>query len=496
VADSLLIRLEFPRCAYSGADLGAAEALPAPARVQSAFLAAAAGGPFADAKGQRLVADERHRQAVRWLEMHKPLAIIAPRVEITTYAARRYRLRAAPVPFLNDTPFEPLAALDGPVIYVWPAADRDVLEGLGELALEVTHVGRAESIVIADVSQGALPDNRSRLLRRVEGRGPGEVLRVPTPGRVEALEAAHAKATGKGRYGPGSKGRQASDEPVESAGELATTLCRFTRDEALGPWPFAEAWRLSLDGRLPQWACRLDRRVAVAAAVHRAIVAAIGADVPSFVSGRDGDGPLRGAGHLAIHPLITRGQWGQSQIVLGVPDGVPEADRGALLEALERRPRLKLAGSTLRLGVPAIGYALPFWAEAGELMATSVPIVLDAVGSPRRGRWTLDDAVICSVGYAMRGVLEAEGIDFNGGWAFRQELVLQLRALGVRANARRVASGASAFVHRASPRDLLVAVHANVELGELAPAPGGLLALGRARHMGGGLLEPVRGDDS
>ena len=68
--------------------------------------------------------------------------------------------------------------------------------------------------------------------------------------------------------------------------------------------------------------------------------------------------------------------------------------------------------------------------------------------------------------------------------------------LGVRANARRVASGASAFVHRASPRDLLVAVHANVELGELAPAPGGLLALGRARHMGGGLLEPVRGDDS
>lgn len=491
MADSLFIRLEFPRCAYSGAEFGAAEALPAPARVQSAFLAAAAGGAFAHTEGRHLVAGERHRNAVRWLEMHKPLGIIAPRVEVTTYAARRYRLRAAPVPFLTVTPFEPFAALDGPVTYVWPAADRDVLEGLAELAPEVTHVGRAESIVIADVSQGALPDDGSRLLRRVEGRGPGEVLRVPTPGRVEALEAAHVKATGKGRHGPGSKGRQASDEPVETAGELATTLCRFTRDEAVGPWPFAEAWRLSIEGSLPQWAYRLDRRVALAAAVHRAIVAAIGTDVPSFVSGRDGDGPLRGASHLAIHPFIARGHLGE--IVLGVPGGVPEADRGALLEALERRLRLKLARSTLRLGVPAISYALPFWAEAGELMATSVPIVLDAVGSPRRGRWTLDDAVICSVGYAMRGVLEAEGIDFNGGWAFRQELVLQLRARGVQANARRVAAGASAFVHRASPRDLLVAVHANVALGELAPAPGGLLALGRARHLGGGLLEPVLG---
>lgn len=239
MADSLLIRLEFPRCAYSGADFGAAEALPAPARVQSAFLAAAAGGPFADVEGRQLVADERHRNAVRWLELHKPLAIVAPRVKITTYTARRYRLRAARVPFLNDTPFEPFAALDGPVTYVWPAADRDVLEALAELAPEVTHVGRAESVVIVDVSQGALPDDRSRLLLRVDGRGPGEVLRVPTPGRVDALEAAHAKATGKGRYGPGSKGRQASDEPVETAGELATTPCRFTQDDAVGPWPFA-----------------------------------------------------------------------------------------------------------------------------------------------------------------------------------------------------------------------------------------------------------------
>jgi hypothetical protein len=37
----------------------------------------------------------------------------------------------------------------------------------------------------------------------------------------------------------------------------------------------------------------------------------------------------------------------------------------------------------------------------------------------------------------------------------------------------------------------MVAVDARVTLGDLAPAPGGLLALGRARHLGGGLLVPV-----
>jgi hypothetical protein len=53
---------------------------------------------------------------------------------------------------------------------------------------------------------------------------------------------------------------------------------------------------------------------------------------------------------------------------------------------------------------------------------------------------------------------------------------------------------ASHFAHKVSPGTLLVAVHAFVSLGELDSAGTGFLALGRARHLGGGLLRPLGGD--
>ena len=92
----------------------------------------------------------------------------------------------------------------------------------------------------------------------------------------------------------------------------------------------------------------------------------------------------------------------------------------------------------------------------------------------------------------MRGVLEAEGLTWGGGWAFRRTLVAQLREQGVDARARRVVAGAARYSHRAREGDLLVAVDAIVTLGELS-GDGGLLALGRSRHLGGGLLRPLLG---
>jgi CRISPR-associated protein Csb2 len=258
---------------------------------------------------------------------------------------------------------------------------------------------------------------------------------------------------------------------------------------ATGAWPFAEAWHLELSSALPRWALRLDRRVAVAVAVHRALVAAIGADVPAFVSGRDGHGPLQGAGHLAIH--LVRAADGRPEVVLGLPVAVQEADRATLLDALAARPTVRLGRRAVRLGYPVIGSALPFWPRKSSELATVVPMVLDTAGTPRRGSWTLDDAVICSVGYALRGALEDAGMIWGRGWRFRQALVEELRGRGVQARARRVPERASLFVHRAPPGALLVAADALVTLGNLAPAPGGLLALGRSRHLGGGLLAPL-----
>ncbi len=491
MSEALLIRASFPRAAYAGSESGGPEELPSPARIHAAFVSAAAGGPDAEPRGHILVATERHRAAVRWLEEHRPLGLLAPETRPQQYSATRYRLRAAPG-HPNATEFEPFTAIDGPVVYAWPLPDADTVRDLREIACEVTHIGRADSTVIVDVVRGEYDERADRALVPSAGRGHGHALRIAEPGRLDALEAAHEQASRPGRHGAGSQSVQAVDHPPAWASEAATRLVRFAPCGHAVAWPFQETWRMPLTGSLPAWATRSDRRVAVAVAAHRAIVAAIETDVPSFVTGRDGDGPLRGAGHLAIHVLDENR--GRPELLLGVPEGVPEADRARLLDALAERPTVRLGRDSARLGKVRTGGAVWFWPTDGAGLESITPIVLDAPGPPRRGSWTLPDAVICSLAYALRGPLEAGGFNWGTGWAFRQELVAHLRKRGVRAAARRITRSPGSYLHRAAPGELVVAVDARIALGDLAPSHRGLLALGRARHLGGGLMRPLQAE--
>ncbi len=488
MATALLVRVAFPRGAYSGGDFGSPEELPSPARVHAAFVSAAAGGPWAAVDGRVLVAEKTHQDALGWLEEHEPLGVIVPSTRLTEYRARRFRLRAA-VNHPNESDFEPFSALDGPIVYVWPPAEDRVLAALQTLAGEITHVGRADSIALVTVTQGQLDRASRGFLAASSGRGPGRALRVATAGRSVALVAAHRQAVRPGTHAAGSTGVQASDVPVGGIGDSRTVLRRFAPAGVETAWPFSEVWRLSFDRGLPSWAVRVDRRVGVAVAVHRALVSAIGTDVPSFVSGRDGEGPMRGAGHLAIQ-LTATAEGGSPEVHLGLPAGVPEGDRAALLSALAARPRVRVGSRTLGMSLPTVAPALPFWSERCAVMSTEVPMVLDAPGPPRQGGWMLEDAVICSVGYALRGMLEADGLQWQPGWEFRRRLVAVLRERGVRAAVTRVTGSASRYAYRGREGDLLVAVHATVRLGDLSGGGGGWLALGRARHLGGGLLRP------
>ncbi|MGO9791183.1 MAG: type I-U CRISPR-associated protein Csb2 [Solirubrobacteraceae bacterium] len=486
---ALVVRVSFPRAVYSGGELGTAEELPSPARVHAAFVSAAAGGPWGSVDGRVLVAGGHHERALRWLEENEPFGMIAPACRPTEYRARRYRLRAA-INHPDETDFEPFSALDGPVSYAWPQADPEVLAALQTLALEITHVGRADSIAIVDVTADDVDPASAGFLAAAAGRGPGRALRVATAGRSAALAEAHRRASAPGPQTAGSTGKQAADVPTENIGDSRTVLRRFALARLAGSWPFAEIWRVPVDGGVPSWAMRTDRRVGVAVAVHRALVSAIGDDVPAFVTGRDGDQPLKGAGHLAVHvTAIMSGA--RPEVVLAIPCGVPEADRAALLSALAGGPTVRIGGRMKQLGLPTLEPALSFWPTSGDVMATEVPMVLDAPGTPRQGRWTLENAVLCSVGYALRGALEADGVQWGVGWEFRHALVAKLRERGVQARAQRVTGSASRFTHRAREGDLLVAVDATVRLGDLAYGGYGFLALGRARHLGGGLLRPV-----
>lgn len=498
MARALLVRVTFPGGVYRGAELRRPEAIPSPARLHAAFVSAAAGGPSARADGGVLVAEDPDREAVAWLEENAPLAIVPPEVEATEYTAVRHRVRTAVDPksshdlHRDETPFEPFSAVSGSILYAWPAAPPAIRDRLAATAREITHIGQADATVLVEVTEDEVDLEADGTLRRSRGRGPGRELRIPTAGRWDALVGAHRRAcTGdRQRHRAGAMNTQAKDERVQSAGETATQLVRFAAQRPSTPWPYAEAWTVPMFPPPPHWATRPRVRVRSAVAVHRALVAAIGDDVPAFVTGRDGDGPLSGAGHLAIQ-FVRSTSHAVPSLVLGVPDGLEAADRARLLDALERRPVVRFGDVRAGLRAPRIGSAVAFWRTPAQVMASAVPLVLDTPGTPRRTPWSLDDAVLCSVGYALRGALEADGVEWGTGWDFRRELVGQLRARGVEARAFRVPAPASWFAHRGRQGDLLVAVHATVKLGSLGFGDQALLALGRARHLGGGLLVPL-----
>jgi len=504
VATTLAIEVAFPRGVYSGSAFGAQEELPDHARLHEAFVAAAAGGPAATPGGRVLVARADHRRAVEWLEQTDPVGVVVPPLDLHPRDARRYRWRASPVA-AADTPFEPQVALGGPVTYLWPRAPDDVLAALEELGREVTHLGRADSVVAVRVFAA---DSRpvAGLHRVASRRGPGRVMRIPRAGRFRSLVDAHAQASRPGRHGTGPIGKQAPDLLVTGANDEALALRRFEPVGLGVEWPFAELWEMGVSRvgtseepddeiALRREMARPQNRVAVAVGVHRALVHAIGDDVPAFVRGRDGDAPLRGAGHLAIH-VRPQSAGDALGVLLALPRDTPAVDREQLARAVERPLR---AGARLASGRP-VRYvvrnpvprpAVPFWPVDDPVMRTEVPFVVDVNGGPRGGGWTLDDATVCSVGFALRGVLERQGMEWGEGWRFRERLVDTLRRVhGVRARAVRVRRNAARFAHRVRPGDLIVAAHAAVDLGELAPERGGFIAIGRARHLGGGLLVP------
>jgi len=499
VGGVLAIELTFPRGTYSGSELGTPEELPSHARLYEALVAAAAGGPWATPSGRVLVACDAHRHALQWLEDHEPVAVVVPSSVLSASAARRYRWRASPVA-LDDTDFEPVSALDGPVTFVWPEAPDEIGAALREISAEVTHVGRADSVVIVRVRANGAVEDGPRTLRIAAGRGPGRVMRVPVTGRLEALERAHAASCRVGSHGSGSLGKQAPDKLVTGANEEATAQRRFAPSSASIEWPYAEVWRLPIDAR--GWAhdvlTVVEHRVAAAVGIHRALVSAIGEDVPSFITGRDGDAPLRGPGHLAVHVVGDDSHAERYQALLALPQDVVAADRQRLREVVSGPLRARIRLDDRRVAWFSLGaleridLAAPFWRTSG-LLHTRVPMALEATGAPRRGSWTLDDAAICSVGYALRGVLESEEFPWGKGWTFRRHLVDRLREEhGVDVRTRRTRASASRFVHRVEPGSLVVAVDAVVDLGDLMPKDGaGFLALGRARHLGGGLLHPI-----
>lgn len=511
---ALVIEVRFPLGIYQGAALGRVELLPSPARLFEAFVAAAAAGPHAvrapiDARSEEarrlkvpkgttvLSPRDEDIVALRWLEEHEPLGLSLPGAEprpCQPERVDRYRVKAGISNELDD--FEPRVAVPGVIEYAWPSAPPNVEQRLALLASEITHVGRADSIAIVTVRSGTFDPASPNALALHTTRGRGTIVRIPQRGRLDNLLLNHIRLTCvAGKHGKESKARPA--DRVTSPLLVGTGERRLAPVRGAARWPYDEVLALPLKLRRQHWVLRREYRVPFAAAIHKAIVRTIGSAVPEFVRGKEGENPLRGPGHLAIQPLRRRDQ---ALVAFAIPTHVSDADRAVLLEALEDGLVVAFARRKIVLDPPIRESALPFWSTRNGLMQSAVPVVLDAPGYPRKFPWTLEDATLCSIGYAMRGVLERRDtepssgvpqLEWGTGWEFRRALVDHLREhCGVRARVKRVLKSPAPYFYKAREGELIVAVDCVVDLGALAPEPGGFLALGKARHVGGGLLEP------
>lgn len=477
------------------------DTLPDPARLHAALLAAAAAGPRGrlDERGIA-VPDDEDRRALEWLEENPPDGLVVPASHVGGRQGHwRYR-KTGTIPqegvgagkrwkwkTLRDRP-ESLVALAGEVAWTWSEAPPgEVARALVALAPDVSHLGTAESPTVLFVAEREPTHERDNAASPWD---PPEVeMAVATPGRTEILIRAHRDLM----CSPVRDGRHSgSDEvtpPPRPEGGLRPARYRPRDPEGTHPLP----WDLALLRRL----CLpvpVDRRVAAAVAIHRALVAVIGDGAPPLVTGHFAEGLARPANRVAVQ-IMDKGMPSRhvrgacATVALMIPRGAEPAEVEMVWEAFDRiraagRANEFTEGSSMSVRTD------DFWDPLTDepLWATAVPAVPDA-RPPRGIPWSMDDTVCLSVGLVWRDIL---GLGPAGArWAV--PIAAAARAAGAvtyRA-ARLRCSDAWRYVHRMNPHAVAMPYEAVLGLGRrLAPSTA-LTAIGQSRHLGGGLLIPV-----
>ena len=223
---------------------------------------------------------------------------------------------------------------DSVVSLRWPSpAPTGVADALDHVASRVARLGHSSSLVSMRVAPGEI--ELGERTRWVPDPGGDQMLRVPLPGQLERLDAAHARHLQvEARMLPA--GFVAYRDAAQRAAE---------RSPSPTSWFDANGW-LVFDVVAPPDGGRrrlLDLSLAqhVARAFRGALQAAAdGAEWPEVLSGHaPGGGPAQRP-HLAIVPLADVGHGYASGSVLGValvpPREISAADRLVLLDAVRR----------------------------------------------------------------------------------------------------------------------------------------------------------------
>lgn len=331
-----------------------AEWPPHPDRLFQALVDAAAPAGAAD------------RAALAWLETQTPPALVCPDAipldwgrDGKAYVPVNYPDAGLPEWRARQERVFPQCWPQGPIGFVWDDPPGGHLARLDGLARRLSHLGRADSLVLAWAAPG-----RAAADLCPDPRGP-LALRVPHAGRLDVLDAAFAA------------GRRSPLAPHARYGKVGA-------GETASPWQELVAVRLARP-------LSLSRAADAADALRRAVLARLGDAAPALAHGH---GVAARQPHLAWLGLPNLGLFARGELLglaLAVPVGADPIERAACVRALLAADHLMLDGRRVDLGRPtrALSLAAATWSRPGRVWASVTPVVLDRY--PKRGRAAEDE---------------------------------------------------------------------------------------------------------
>ena len=483
--------------------------LPSIARLHAALL----GTAVLSSSGEHDLAEASPApealEALQWLEGHPPSLMHVPETIINrnprTIAYRDLGLiemkkgkggRTKKLP----RPASESVALAGPIAWHWECEPpKSVRQTLAQLCPDVSHLGTAESPVrlrLLETKDAPTPtheqDDAAEFFL-----GGGIDLAVATPGRTEALRE-HERTRCPVHRGA-IKDRWGADEdevpmPPPNTG-VATVRYRSrntTIDEETRRYPWSQAILIPFDKFV-----KPEQRVRWAVQAHRALVALVGNDVPSVLTGRYPEGETQPANHVALHWLPKGTVLGEgvleapSTLAVLLPSDSTDTDLEVVVDAILRLRTLRRdrGGLLQRSGDVVVREASTFWPALQPGMVRrwlSIPPALPESRAPHRRGWTMADGIALSIGLVWRDQL----LD-NHGPRWQVTLAEAARRHGVSVeHLWMVRRDPSPYVHRVNPGTLVRPYCAIVDLGDLA-GPQAPVAIGQSRHLGGGFLYPL-----
>lgn len=499
---TLAITATFPLGTFLGhRPDGRGAPLPDTNRLVSALIHAAGKGGTAIEVNGDLRPSEPAKEAIRWLEAHPPSALEVPEHQHSsatgamawrpsgTMSKKGSRLvgRKEAKRQTSGT------AMAGRFGWAWEDdVPGTVVETLDALCADVSCLGEADSPVVLEVGAVA-PTHFMDPTATAFSRGAMLKVAAPLTGRFDELETDYVQQRPKRRPTAAADRRRDTEEPRA----IKPTRARV-REVAYRPVaaPLPDLpWNLG-------WALPTPRpigpheRVRWAVALHRAMVSRLGDDAPPLVTGRYPEGQKRPANRVMVgyvHGPTVDESLREGAFVVLAPSGGDLADIEQAESALQALRRVYLDRST-ELSIENIHPIDPerFWLEPlPGVVRTWVPDV-PLVPETRRPRsqpdWSWAEAALLSVGHVFRDRLDLGRLRGDDRYV---ETVRQVRGWGVEVlSVSRVAdSRVERYAHRL-PRHLVAQPYrARLDLSSLVGQES-LVALGQARHLGGGLLVP------